>query len=181
MITVLEKPIPFGGGIEIPPNKEISLERPLAKAKLPKVIKVPLRQHIGLPAKPIVSVGEHVLKGQIIAKAQGSISAPVHASTSGIIIEIADHAIPNPSGADSPCIVIDVDSEEKWLESKTPIVDFYHLSPVKIQQKILEAGVVGLGGAGFPSAVKIIPGFNPTLCKRCHYWSGNPGACLASG
>ena len=160
MITVLEKPIPFGGGIEIPPNKEISLERPLAKAKLPKVIKVPLRQHIGLPAKPIVSVGEHVLKGQIIAKAQGSISAPVHASTSGIIIEIADHAIPNPSGADSPCIVIDVDSEEKWLESKTPIVDFYHLSPVKIQQKILEAGVVGLGGAGFPSAVKIIPGFN---------------------
>ncbi|GJM04016.1 MAG: hypothetical protein DHS20C09_00070 [marine bacterium B5-7] len=160
MITVLEKPIPFGGGIQLPPNKAISLEQPLKKAKLPSLIKIPLRQHIGLPALAIVKVGERVLKGQIIAKEQGSISAPIHASTSGYIKEIAEHLIPNPSGAMSPCIVIEADGEDKWVENNKPIVDFYSLSPVKIQQKILEAGVVGLGGAGFPSAVKIIPGFN---------------------
>ncbi len=160
MITVLEKPIPFGGGIQLPPNKAISLEQPLKKAKLPSLVKIPLRQHIGLPALSIVKAGERILKGQIIAKEQGSISAPIHASTSGYIKEIAEHLIPNPSGAMSPCIVIEADGEDKWVEKKRPIVDFYSLSPVKIQQKILEAGVVGLGGAGFPSAVKIIPGFN---------------------
>ncbi len=160
MITVLEKPIPFGGGIQLSPNKAMSLEQPLTKAKLPDLIIIPLRQHIGLPALPIIKVGEQVLKGQVIAKEQGSISAPVHASTSGIIKEIAEHLLPNPSGAKSPCIVIEADGEDKWIENRTPIADFYSLSPVKIQQKILEAGVVGLGGAGFPSAVKIIPGFN---------------------
>jgi H+/Na+-translocating ferredoxin:NAD+ oxidoreductase subunit C len=160
MITVLEKPIPFGGGIQLSPNKAMSLEQPLTKAKLPGLIKIPLRQHIGLPALPIIKVGDQVLKGQIIAKEQGSISASVHASTSGIIKEIAEHLLPNPSGAMSPCIVIEADGEDKWIENRTPVVDFYSLSPVKIQQKILEAGVVGLGGAGFPSAVKIIPGFN---------------------
>ena len=160
MITVLEKPIPFGGGIQLSPNKAMSLEQPLKKAKLPSIIKIPLRQHIGLPALPIIKVGDQVLKGQVIAKEQGSISAPVHASTSGVIKEIAEHLLPNPSGAMSPCIVIAADGEDKWIENRTPTIDFYSLSPVKIQQKILEAGVVGLGGAGFPSAVKIIPGFN---------------------
>jgi len=160
MITVLEKPIPFGGGIQLSPNKTMSLEQPLKKANLPSLIKIPLRQHIGLPAIPIIEVGDQVLKGQIIAKEQGSISAPVHASTSGFIKEIAEHLLPNPSGAMSSCIVIEADGEDKWIGTRTPIIDFYSLSPVKIQQKILEAGVVGLGGAGFPSAVKIIPGFN---------------------
>ena len=160
MITVLEKPIPFGGGIQLSPNKAMSLEQPLKKAKLPSLLKIPLRQHIGLSALPVVNVGDRVSKGQIIAKEQGSISAPVHASTSGVIKEIAEHLIPNPSGAMSPCIVIEADGNDKWIENRTPVVDFYSLSPVKIQQKILEAGIVGLGGAGFPSAVKIIPGFN---------------------
>lgn len=160
MITVLEKPIPFGGGIEISPNKAISLEKPLTKASLPNIIKIPLRQHIGLQARPIVTAGEYVYKGQCIAEAQGSISAPIHASTSGTVKEIAEHSMPNPSGAKSPCIVIDVDGKDAWEKAPVPADDFYDLSPVKIQQKILDAGIVGLGGAGFPSAVKIIPGFN---------------------
>jgi H+/Na+-translocating ferredoxin:NAD+ oxidoreductase subunit C len=160
MITVLEKPIPFGGGIQLSPNKAISLEQPLVKAKLPGCIKIPLRQHIGLPSKPIVKTGEHVLKGQLIAQAQGYISAPVHASTSGIIKEIAEHPMPNPSGAKSPCIVIEPDGKDTWSDNRTPIDDYYSLSPVEVQQRIWEAGIVGLGGAGFPSAVKIIPGLS---------------------
>jgi H+/Na+-translocating ferredoxin:NAD+ oxidoreductase subunit C len=157
MITVLEKPIPFGGGIELPANKLISLEQPLAKAKLPSLLKIPLRQHIGSSATPIVSVGDKVLKGQLIAEAQGYISAPVHASTSGVVKEIAEHAMPNPSGAKSECIVIETDGNETWIE-RNPVDDYYKLSPVEVQQKIWQSGIVGLGGAGFPSAVKIIPG-----------------------
>jgi len=157
MITVLEKPIPFGGGIELPPNKTLSLEQPLAKAKLPGLIKIPLRQHIGSPAKPIVKVGDTVLKGQLIAEAQGYISAPVHASTSGIVKEIAEHVMPNPSGAKSECIVIETDGKDVWVD-RNPVDDYTSLSPVEVQQKIWQAGIVGLGGAGFPSAVKIIPG-----------------------
>jgi H+/Na+-translocating ferredoxin:NAD+ oxidoreductase subunit C len=160
MITVLEQPIPFGGGIELSPNKAISLEQPLAKAKLPSLIKIPLRQHIGLPAKPIVAAGEHVLKGQLIAEAQGYISAPVHASTSGIVKEVAEHPMPNPSGAKSVCIVIEPDGKECWSDDRMPLADYYSLIPVDVQQRILEAGIVGLGGAGFPSAVKIIPGLS---------------------
>ena len=160
MITVLEKPIPFGGGIQLSPNKAISLEQPLAKAKLPSLIKIPLRQHIGSPAKTIVRAGDHVFKGQLIARTQGHISAPVHASTSGIVKEIAEHPMPNPSGAKSLCMVIEPDGKDRWSENRTPVDDYYKLSPVEVQQRILEAGIVGLGGGGFPSAVKIIPGLS---------------------
>ncbi len=160
MITVLEKPIPFGGGIELPPNKTISLEPPLRKAELPDLIKIPLRQHIGSPAKSIVKVGETVLKGQMLAEAQGYISAPIHASTSGVIKEIAEHALPNPSGAKSECIVIETDGKETWFDKKEPVENYYNFSPVEVQKKIWQAGIVGMGGAGFPSAVKIIPGLS---------------------
>jgi H+/Na+-translocating ferredoxin:NAD+ oxidoreductase subunit C len=159
MITVLEKPIPFGGGINLSPNKAISLEQPLAKAKLPNLIKIPLRQHMGSPAKPLVKAGELVLKGQLIAEAQGYISAPIHASTSGIVKEIAEHPMPNPSGEKSYCVVIETDGKETWVK-RTPVNDYYNLSPVEVQRKIFQAGIVGLGGAGFPSAVKIIPGLS---------------------
>ena len=160
MITVLEKPIPFGGGIPLPPNKSISLEQPLAKAKLPGAIKIPLRQHIGSPAQPVVKAGESVLKGQVLAHAQGYISAPIHASTSGIVKEISEQPMPNPSGAKSTCIVIESDGEDQWIENRIFVEDYYSLSPVEVQQRIFESGIVGLGGAGFPSAVKLIPGLN---------------------
>ncbi len=160
MITVLEEPIPFGGGIQLAPNKAISLEQTLQKSILPSLIKIPLRQHIGSPAKPIVKAGEQVLKGQVIARPQGYISAPVHASTSGIVKEIAEHPMPNPSGATSPCIVIEPDGKEQWLEAREKIDDYLLLTPFEVQQKILEAGIVGLGGAGFPSAVKLVPGLS---------------------
>lgn len=160
MITVLEKPIPFGGGIDLPPNKAMSLEQPPGKAELPDVIKIPLRQHIGASSKPVVKTGEKVFKGQLIAKAQGYISAPIHASTSGIVREISEHVMPNPSGAKSPCVVIETDGNETWLQDRAIIDDYYSLSPLEVQQKIFQSGIVGLGGAGFPSAVKIIPGLS---------------------
>lgn len=160
MITVLEKPIAFGGGVELSPNKSMSLQEPLKKAALPRFLTIPLRQHIGSPSKPLVKVGDKVFKGQRIAEAQGYVSAPIHASSSGVVKEITDHAMPNPSGAKSECIVIETDGKEDWGEERTPIDDYNNLTPVEVQQKIWQAGIVGLGGAGFPSAVKIIPGLS---------------------
>jgi H+/Na+-translocating ferredoxin:NAD+ oxidoreductase subunit C len=163
MITVLEKPIPFGGGIKLLQNKAHSLKQPLAKAKLPDVIKIPLVQHIGSAATPIVKAGDTVLKGQLIAEAEGYISAPVHASTSGVVKEIAEYAVPNSSCEKSECIVIETDSKETWIKDRTPIDDHTCLSPAEIQQKIFQAGIVGLAGIGFPSALKIIPGLTSDI------------------
>lgn len=160
MISVLEKPVPFGGGIHIPPNKSISLEQPLRKAELPKLIKIPLRQHIGMPAEVIVQVGDDVKKGQMIARPEAHISASVHASTSGTVVEIADYPVPSASGNVSRCIVIEADGKDEWFPDKQAIDDYWDLSPGEIHNKILEAGIVGLGGAGFPSAIKLIPGLN---------------------
>lgn len=160
MITILDKPIPFGGGIQLPSNKAISLEQKLKKATLPSIIKIPIRQHTGLPAKPVVKAGDIVMKGQVIAKQQGHISAPIHASTSGVVREVTEHVMPSPSGTKSSCIVIESDGDDSWVKDRSFIEDYYSLSPFEVQQRILEAGVVGLGGAGFPSAVKLIPGLS---------------------
>lgn len=163
MITVLDKPIPFAGGIQLKSEKASSLQQPLKKAILPKLIKIPLQQHLGLAALPIVKAGDLVFKGQLIAKEQGYLSVPVHASTSGIIKEVAEHPMPGPATTLSECIVIEVDGEDKWLENRTPQIYFRNMSPVKIQKKILEAGLIGLGAPGFPSAVRIIPESNTDI------------------
>ncbi len=160
MINVLEKPVPFGGGIQLSPNKSTSLEQLLRKAKLPKLITIPLRQHVGMSAEAIVQVGDPVKKGQMIARPQGYISAPVHASTSGSVVEIANYPVPSASGVSSKCILIEADGKDEWLPDRQVIDDYWDLSPTVIHNIILESGVVGLGGAGFPSAIKLIPGLN---------------------
>ena len=161
MISVLEKPVPFGGGIQLSPNKEMSLQRPLSSAALPELLTLPLRQHAGMAATPLVRPGDRVFKGQLIAEAHGFISASVHASSSGLVREIAEHEIPSPSREKSPCVVIETDGEDRWFEvEREPVEAYTQVSPVEIQHRIMQAGIVGLGGAGFPSAVKLIPGLN---------------------
>ena len=82
----------FHGGVHPEENKQISTQRPIGFAPLPNLLIVPVRQHIGQPAKPCVAVGERVLKGQIIAEAEGYISVAAHAPTSGVVTAIASHA-----------------------------------------------------------------------------------------
>lgn len=159
MITVLEKPAPFGGGVALPPNKSMSLQAPLSDAAIPALLTLPLRQHIGVAAQPLVKPGDRVLTGQVIARSRGVVSAPLHASSSGIVKEIADYELPSPSRVVSPSIVIETDGEDSWVETEhDSLVDYLNVSPVVIQQRILQSGIVGQGGAGFPSAVKLIPG-----------------------
>lgn len=144
------------GGIHPQENKQQSVRLPIGKIPLPPEIILPLNQHIGAPSEPIVEVGQRVLKGQLIARAQGIFSASVHASTSGTVTAIEDRLVPHPSGLSSRCIVIKPDGEECWA-SLTSCENFAELDHFELVERIGNAGIVGLGGAGFPTAVKVNP------------------------
>lgn len=146
----------FHGGIHPPQNKYMSTKESIGKAEIAKHLILPLHQHIGESAEACVSVGEHVLKGQIIACPQGYISAPVHASTSGTVVAIEDRPIPHPSGMSAPCIVIESDGEDRWIEHG-PEAPYAEIEASHLRNLIRSAGIVGLGGAGFPSFIKLNP------------------------
>ena len=147
----------FHGGIHPEQNKLQSTMEPSAQARLPKKLILPLHQHIGAAAEPIVEIGETVLKGQKVASANGYVSAPVHAPTSGKIIDIGEYPIPHPSGLSALSIVIETDGRDEWI-SYTPEQDYTETNPSHLRNIIREAGVVGLGGAGFPAFIKLNPG-----------------------
>ncbi len=147
----------FHGGIHPEQNKRQSTQEPSAQARMPAMLTLPLHQHIGAAAEPIVEVGETVLKGQKIASANGYVSAPVHAPTSGKIVDIGDYPIPHPSGLSALSIVIETDGRDEWI-SYAAEQDYTETSPSHLRNIIREAGVVGLGGAGFPAFIKLNPG-----------------------
>ncbi len=142
------------GGIHPAENKHQSLKTPIQQAPIPAELTFPLSQHIGAPAEAIVKVGEKVLKGQMIAKAAGFVSVPIHASTSGLVIAIENRAIPHSSGMTAPCIVIQSDGKDEWI-AHSGIADYKTLSKPELIDIIRNAGIAGMGGAGFPTAVKL--------------------------
>lgn len=142
------------GGVHPEGKKDLSAECPIRSVPLPKRLYVPLQQHIGAPATPIVKVGDHVLKGQLIAAAQGTVSAPVHAPTSGVIAALGDHAAPHPSGLPVPTLMLESDGKDEWIALQSED-DPFALSPEDIAARVSAAGIVGLGGATFPSALKL--------------------------
>lgn len=152
LIKVWELP----GGIHPPQHKNQSLQLPLGEIPLPPFLVIPLNQHMGTPARAIVQVGERVLAGQLIGIADGTFSANTHASTSGTVLAIESRAIPHPSGMSSESIIIEPDGKHEWVQL-TPCEDYLQLDRLQLLDKIRAAGVAGLGGAGFPTAVKLAP------------------------
>ena len=142
------------GGVHPQGRKELSSERAIRILQMPERLFIPLQQHVGAVAQPLVKVGDFVLKGQLIAASQGFISAPVHASTSGRIIAIGDYTAAHSSGLAAPTVTIESDGEDRWMQMDTQ-VDPFSLSPEEIAARVGAAGIVGLGGATFPSAVKL--------------------------
>lgn len=144
------------GGIHPPENKQQSLSEPLAEALLPARVVLPLNMHIGVPAESIVRVGDRVKTGQMVAKPTGAFSAAVHASISGVVTAIEDHPIPHASGLEAPCILIESDGKDDTVEFiGTP--DYRSLQPAEIVDKLRDAGLIGMGGAGFPTSIKLSP------------------------
>ncbi|MDW5415598.1 electron transport complex subunit RsxC [Iodobacter sp. CM08] len=147
------KVVNFHGGVHPPEHKIESNRSPIRPAALPPFLILPLQQSIGNPAKPIVVVGERVLKGQQLAAADGMISAAIHAPTSGEIIAIGEQQVPHPSGLADLCITLKADGLDEWI-SKTPF-DWRNAAPKVVRDYLRDMGVVGLGGAVFPSHLKL--------------------------
>ena len=158
MVTLLEKPASFPGGLRLPSEKSQSLTEPLQAAAIPERLYVPLSQNIGEPAEAVVKPGDKVLRGQRIARSLGYISAPVHAPTSGVVRAVGDYPVPHPSGLSAACIVIDSDGEDRAADTGLKMDNVFQADPADIRQRVRDAGIVGLGGAGFPTAVKLNPG-----------------------
>ncbi len=150
----MRKTFSFHGGIHPPENKHQSVRSAITDAGIPPELIIPLSQHIGAPAGVVVTIGEHVLKGQVIAEAQGFVSVPKHAPTSGTIHAIEDRLIAHPSGHFAPCIVIIPDGKDEWIECKGR-PDYETLDKLALIDLIRHAGIAGMGGAGFPSSVKL--------------------------
>jgi electron transport complex protein RnfC len=146
---------PIRGGIHPNYRKELTSEQAIVRLPLPKRLYLPLQQHIGAPAEPVVTVGQRVKKGEVLARGQGAVSAPTHAPTSGVIADIAQVTAPHPSGLPQITIILEPDGKEEWAELAKPIEDPFSVSANDIRQRVAEAGIVGMGGASFPSAVKL--------------------------
>lgn len=144
----------FKGGIHPNDGKSLAKDKAIVTVMPKGDLIYPLSQHIGAPASPIVSVGDHVLKGQKIAEAGGFVSAPIHASVSGTVKAIEPHF--NPTGSKVNCIVVENDGEYQEVEY-TPSKPLDELTKEEILNLIGEAGIVGMGGAGFPTKVKLSP------------------------
>lgn len=147
------------GGIH-PADEKLSAHMATQQAALPKQAVFPLSQHIGAPAVPVVKKGDRVMVGTLLAQAGGFVSAPVHASVSGVVAKIDN--VPDASGYRKPAIIVNVEGDE-WLPSidRTStlerIEDHAELTPDIIISRIKDAGITGMGGAGFPTFIKLMP------------------------
>ena len=145
----------FRHGVHPPELKELTEHVRIRRMPYPDEVVLPLRQHTGKPAKVIVRVGERVERGDKIADADGFISAPVHASASGIVEEIG--IWPHPDGTYDTAVRIKVDPYSAQAARPRLVPEWQDLTSEQIRQAVQDAGVVGLGGAAFPTHVKLVP------------------------
>ncbi len=152
------KALTFKRGVHPPDSKEFTNKRPI-EILMPEEgsdIVVPMSQHIGAPCEPIVAKGDRVLLGQKIAESGAFVSAPIHASVSGVVKEIKP--VLTPGGSMSNAIIITNDGKFEEDPSLGKDTDYEGFSKEKIIEKVKKAGIVGLGGAGFPTHIKLNPG-----------------------
>jgi len=143
------------GGVHLDYRKDRTRNLGIVPLPMPALLYLPLTQHVGAAAEPVVVAGQVVRKGEVLATAQGAVSAPVHAPTSGRIKEITGHVSPHPSGLSQSTIVLESDGADAWGALPAGIEDPFAATGQEIARRVAEAGVVGLGGAAFPAAVKL--------------------------
>ncbi|MBN1622631.1 MAG: electron transport complex subunit RsxC [Endomicrobiales bacterium] len=145
----------FYGGVH-PPDQKNTSNHPIEEMPIPEKVVIPLIQHTGIPSKPLVSLGDTVLENQKIAEAAGHISVPIHSSVSGKVTDIRAFLHP-VIGKPVESIVIECDGKHRVFKPEKTHVDYYRYSPKDLIQVIKDAGIVGLGGAAFPTHVKLSP------------------------
>ncbi|RDV25181.1 electron transport complex subunit RsxC [Alteromonas aestuariivivens] len=143
----------FPGGVYPAGNKDQTSELPIRRVELASILNVPLRQHVGTEATLIVEPGQRVLKGQPLTSSHQPFAVPVHAPTSGEVVGVGHHVTAHPSGLTEQCVSLRPDGYEEWC-SLTPLTDYQTLNPAKVVAAICEAGITGMGGAGFPTHIK---------------------------
>ncbi len=144
----------FKGGVHPPDNKALAAGAAIKDAQPPKQAVIPLSQHIGAPCNCVVEVGQEVKKGQLIGEPTAFVSAPVHASVSGKVVALTQ--VPNAMGRMVQAVVVENDGKEEWTQLQDN-PDYMSLSPDELKEKIKNAGIVGMGGATFPTHVKLSP------------------------
>jgi electron transport complex protein RnfC len=156
----MSRAVTFERGIHPNYNKELASGKSVTAAKLPGRIVVPLSQHIGAPAKATVSIGDEVKRGQVLGETTGFVSSPVHSSISGKVIAIADFQ--TAAGRMVQSIVVESDGRDEAVAMKEN-ADYLKLSVDEIKTMIKDAGIVGMGGAAFPTNVKLSPPKEKTI------------------
>jgi electron transport complex protein RnfC len=150
-----DKPRKFKGGVHPNDSKALSAHKPIQEAPLLDRYQVIMHQNIGAPPELLVKKGDEVKKGSLLAKASGFVSVPLHAPTSGTVKSI--EKVAGPTGIHVPCIVIEADGEDTWESPFEPIPDWASADPAELRRRVWDAGIVGMGGAGFPAHVKLAP------------------------
>ncbi|MHB8895141.1 MAG: electron transport complex subunit RsxC [Candidatus Geothermincolia bacterium] len=142
------------GGVH-PPARKQTTSMKVVPGPSPEFVVIPMRQHVGAPCEPNVEVGDKVLMGQKIGDSPEYISAPVHSSVSGVVEAIS--LFPHPSGREQAAVKIVSDGQSTTVDNIDPVADPMALSPDEVRRRVREAGIVGLGGAAFPTHVKLAP------------------------
>lgn len=145
----------FKRGIFPPLNKDLTSEKEFTNLSIPHICYIPLQQHIGNPASPVVKAGDLVQEGQLIGKADGTISANVHSSIPGKVVEIKDH--PTAFSLNGKCVVIEADGKFSSSGKSHERVSWQNISNEILLERIFQAGIVGLSGEAFPTSIKLSP------------------------
>jgi electron transport complex protein RnfC len=151
----MSRPIRFKGGVHPHYNKELTASMAIEAIPLPGRFVVPLSQNLGGPAKCLVEKGQTVLKGQPLGEPSGFVSTPVHAPTSGKVKKI--DLFPHPLGREMEAVEIEPDGEDRWAEGCGPLRDIAAMDGAAIRKAVRDGGLVGMGGATFPTHVKLSP------------------------
>ena len=177
-MKTVKSPFKFHGGVHPPYNKELARDKAIERMPVPAELVISMSQHLGAPAKCLVKVGDHVEKGQLIGEKNGFISVCVRASASGVVKSIEKR--PGPTGGLADAVVLEVgpsSGEGAGTPESSGVVfpplDWKTASREELLKRVEEAGICGMGGAGFPTAVKL----NPPPNKRCEYLILNGAEC----
>ena len=169
----------FRGGIHPDYNKELARDKAIVSMPCPAELVISMSQHLGAPAKCIVKPGDYVVKGQLLGEKNGFISVPVYASANGLVKAVEPRL--GPAGGKAPAVILDTtatppggeEDPSPLAEKGLPPLDWKTATKEELLKRVEEAGICGMGGAGFPTAVKL----NPPPNKRCEYLVLNGAEC----